>query len=234
VSVLPLTELDTVGSTNDHAKDMARAGAPAGSIVLARVQTAGRGRQGRSWSSLSGNLHMSLVLRPCLSLRDRGQLSFAAGVGLAEAVELLLPQGNKLALKWPNDMLIDDKKAAGILIETEGDFAIIGIGLNLLHAPLDAVSLQGLGMSPPRTRDLAMDIAARVMAQANSLDSSGFGSVRENWLKRAWRLYLPISARVSAETLQGTFLGIDASGALQLQTGEGVIRSIPSAEILSS
>lgn len=234
MSALSLTEMDTVGSTNDHAKEMARTGAVAGHVVLARVQTAGRGRQGRSWTSLPGNLHMSVILRPRLMPRDLGQLSFAAAVALAETVEPLLPPSCHLALKWPNDLLINDKKAAGILIEVEGGFAIVGLGLNLVHAPADAISLQSLGVVSPTPRILAGDIAQRLLAYAQALDNGSFARIRDAWLKRAWRLNQMISARISSENVQGIFLGIDQSGALQLQTGEGVIRSVSSAEILAS
>ncbi|HCS23784.1 MAG TPA: biotin--[acetyl-CoA-carboxylase] ligase [Rhodospirillaceae bacterium] len=159
-----ITVLETTGSTNDDAKERARAGAAEGTVVHALRQTAGRGRQGNHWMSEAGNLYMSMILRPNVSAADSGQLSFLAAVALAQTVQVLLPPGSDVALKWPNDVLIGGRKAAGILLEAESaaqsagpEWLVLGMGLNLMHAPEGAVSLQSAGagdIDVVRARDL--------------------------------------------------------------------------------
>ena len=116
---LSLIELESTGSTNDHAKQLARNGYPHGTVVWAHQQTAGRGRQGNSWISIPGNLFMTMILRPDKNAALSGQLSFVAAVALAETLKEWLPPTVQIALKWPNDLLLNGKKAAGILLESE-------------------------------------------------------------------------------------------------------------------
>ncbi|MDF3025488.1 MAG: biotin--[acetyl-CoA-carboxylase] ligase, partial [Alphaproteobacteria bacterium] len=109
-----LIELPTVGSTNDHAKQLARSGYPAFTAVWSHEQTAGKGRQGNSWTSVPGNLYLSILLRPAATPAQNGQLSFLAAVALAETVKEMMAKPGMIALKWPNDLLLNGKKAAGI------------------------------------------------------------------------------------------------------------------------
>src|SRR5437588_611372 len=134
-----LVALDSIGSTNEEAKRLARAGAADKTLVWARTQTAGRGRGGRSWVSPAGNLYLSLILRETCPPARAAELGFAAAVALAAALDRLAP-GLDLAFKWPNDVLLGGRKLAGILIEAESaaaavDWLVLGLGVNVRPAP---------------------------------------------------------------------------------------------------
>lgn len=226
-----IIELETVGSTNDHARQIARAGAAAGTVVWAHEQTSGRGRQGHHWVSLSGNLFMSLILRPKTAPADIGQLSFLSAVALANALEEILPATVRIHLKWPNDLLLNGKKAAGILIETEGDFAIVGIGVNITGAPKGATFLKALGAEKVEAGRLLEGVAGEVDRLAGLWEKEGFQDIREAWLARAYKLGEEITARLPQQTLTGIFKGLDKSGALQLQMPDGTLKIVSSGEI---
>ncbi len=157
-----LHRFDTVGSTNDEAKALARAGAAPGTLVWATEQTAGRGRRGRAWLSPPGNLYLSLVLRPDGAPSRAAQLGFVAALGLGDALAPLLGPALPLSYKWPNDLLVNGKKLAGILLESETsaaggvDFVVIGIGVNIRSMPDDvefpatSLAAEGVaGVTPP-------------------------------------------------------------------------------------
>ena len=127
-------------STNDEAKRLAAAGCAHGTVIWADEQTAGRGRFDRPWHSPPGNLLFSVVLRPPVPASRAAELGFVAAVATADCVAGLLPAGDPVGLKWPNDVQVDGAKIAGILPEArslEGklDWAVLGVGLNLSHAP---------------------------------------------------------------------------------------------------
>src|SRR5919198_6069394 len=156
-----LHRYETIGSTNDEARRLAREGAPAGTLVWAVAQSAGRGRRGHLWQSPPGNLYLSLVLRPDVPPALAPQLGFIAALALGDALDQLAGPGLQLRYKWPNDVLAEGRKIAGILLESETagagrlEFVIIGIGVNIASAPRDleypATSLadQGLpGITP--------------------------------------------------------------------------------------
>jgi BirA family biotin operon repressor/biotin-[acetyl-CoA-carboxylase] ligase len=233
-----LSVLDETDSTSNDALSAARAGDPGRHWFVARRQTAGRGRHGRAWASPPGNLYASLLLvEPCPPALAP-QLGFVAGIATHEAVsELTGIVAPRLALKWPNDLLIDGGKVAGLLLE--GQFVqpgrafcvAVGIGLNVAAAP------QG---TPYPTRTLA-DIGATVAvadlfaalsaafahayepwraAQAQGRD--GFAAVRQAWLARAAGIGRPVTLRLPSGERQGAFRGLDASGRLQLETAAGL------------
>ena len=149
----------TLDSTNLEAARRALAGAPHGTVITARHQTAGRGRQGRQWEDSGDALLFSLLLRPAESPSAAAQLSFAAAVAVGEALANAAP-GLAVSYKWPNDLLLSGRKACGILLESEADpagglaFLVVGIGINLRAAPLEtrlpATSLaqEGLKVEP--------------------------------------------------------------------------------------
>src|SRR6478752_10697504 len=120
---------ESVESTNDEVRALAEAGAPDGRIVLAERQTAGRGRRGAAWFSPAGeSLAFSILVRPEEPKALWPRLALAAGLAVAEALETF---GGQSGIKWPNDVWLGDRKAAGILVEAGADFAVVGIGLNV-------------------------------------------------------------------------------------------------------
>ncbi|MCK5246963.1 biotin--[acetyl-CoA-carboxylase] ligase [Candidatus Bipolaricaulota bacterium] len=135
-----LVELDEIDSTNAEALRRAEAGEPDSTIVWAKRQTAGHGRRGREWASPEGNLYFSILLRPPYPVQSVMQLGFVMANAIADALAVILPRGAFVHTKWPNDVLVEGRKVAGVLIETTGDLSLVGIGLNLVSAPLDTAT----------------------------------------------------------------------------------------------
>ena len=235
-----LTRHHRIGSTSEEAKRLARIGAPAGTAVLAEEQTAGHGRQGRAWSSPPGNFYFSLVLRPDCPLADAAQLSFAACLAVGDACSGLLPKNVTLAYKWPNDVLLNGKKAAGILLESESGspskpfFVVLGIGVNLVSHPdqssypATALEAQGAGRVAPEA--FLEALAPSLLVWYERWRDSGFGALRGKWLERASGLGETIRVRLPGEETAGVFAGLDADGSLLLESG-GKSRRISSAEV---
>ena len=234
-----LIAYETIGSTNDEAKRLAREGAAEGLVICAERQTAGRGRRGRAWVSPPGNLYASILLRPECRPATAAQLGFVAALGVADAVAELAPAID-LRCKWPNDLLANGKKIAGILLETEmvagdvPDFVVLGIGMNLASSPRDtpypatALSDQGAPVIAP-----AMMLASLIRHFDRWLSlwrEAGFSPIREAWLPRATGLGQPIRVRLERDTLDGRFLDLDDDGALLLGLPEGR-RRIAAGEI---
>ena len=222
---------DSLGSTSDEAKRLAAAGAAAWSVVWARTQTAGRGRRGRQWTSPAGNLYTSIVLRPACPAPRAVQLGFVAAVAVAEAVAPLLDDGRRLTLKWPNDVLLDGAKIAGILPETgvagggDVDWVVLGIGVNVAHHPagtdrLAATNLAAAGATCT-VEALLPTLLRGLMAEIAVWESQGFGAVRSAWLKRGPAVGSEISVRLADGVLAGRFGGLDDSGALMVQSDAG-------------
>lgn len=198
--------------------------------IIADRQTKGRGRLGRAWDAPVGNLYATLVYRPNCSAQDAAKRSFMAANALFEALALHVPR-DRLAKKWPNDVLLDGGKIAGILLEALGqgacvDWLAIGIGVNIAHAPdLDApfppVSLAGQGGPKLDPARLASEIASNFETQERMLHEFGFGRIRRDWLRDAARLGEGISARTATGTYRGTFDSLDEDGNLVLITAAG-------------
>ena len=204
-----IKQFNEVSSTNNLARDL-----KVGTIVLAESQTAGRGRYGRVWQSPVGNLYASFVF-PCTETLKK-YLSFMTGLALAES----LPEFD-VHLKWPNDVLLDGKKVAGILLETTEDKIIVGIGVNLIASPTKnmlypATNLGGK-ISP-------IGLVKRLMIQYNALldvlDKKGFKKIKNRWLDLAQNVGETISVHLPNQELVGIFKGINDDGALVLKSGK--------------
>lgn len=228
--------LDETDSTNSEARRRAMAGERGPSWISAASQTAGRGRRGRHWESGEGNLAASLLLRPEAPPAMAAQLSFAAALATADTAQHFAAEA-AVTVKWPNDVLGDGRKLAGILLETGDDHGFwlaIGIGMNLVHFPdgteFPATSLAALGAKVPSPSDTLVVLADRFAHWHETWRDSGFEALREAWLARADHLGGPIRARLSREEQSGVFEGIDASGALLLGQG-GSVRAITAAEV---
>jgi BirA family biotin operon repressor/biotin-[acetyl-CoA-carboxylase] ligase len=225
---------ETIDSTNAEALRLAGEGEDGGLWIRAGAQRAGRGRAGRSWTSPAGNLHASLLLRPRVPLATALQLSLLAGVAVHDAVSALAAGAGVtpvLTLKWPNDILLNDAKLGGILLESragaeeDAPAVVIGTGLNLAHAPSDlarpVASLAAAGIAVEPAQAFAALAWATAEWIAHWRDGTSFESIRGAWLERAKPLGGPISVRIGAELVSGRFLGIDESGALRLATESG-------------
>jgi BirA family biotin operon repressor/biotin-[acetyl-CoA-carboxylase] ligase len=237
-----LLELATVASTNDVARRLADAGEPAGLIVRAERQTAGRGRHGRTWQSPPGNLYASLLLRPTRPMVEVASLSLIFALALAEAVEDL--SGGRLAprLKWPNDVLIDGAKLAGILLESVADprrdlaALIVGLGVNVEWAPTGdlpypATSLASLGLAVTPRRVLAA-LVAPLRARLDRWETAGFATQREDWLARAAGRGGPVEARIGERVVRGTLVDLEPGGALCVERADGTRETLSAGELV--
>ncbi|MGI9416399.1 MAG: biotin--[acetyl-CoA-carboxylase] ligase [Geminicoccaceae bacterium] len=236
-----LHHVETVGSTNDEASKLADGGAASGTVLLADRQTAGRGRLGRRWHSKPGNLHASILLRPDCALKAASQLSLLAGVALADILVDAGPSRSEIKLKWPNDVLIDGGKVAGILLESAGDkngrlaHVILGVGVNLVWAPDDVgyttTSLEAKGF--PK-RSPAAWLSAYTARLAHWLDRwrhEGFADVRNAWRARSYGLGGPIRLRLDREEVDGRFVDLTEAGALLIERADGTRRELTAGDV---
>lgn len=238
-----ITRYDTIGSTNAEALALAHRGERGPLWIVARRQTAGRGRRGRTWISDEGNLYATLLISEPAPPDRVAELSFVAALALADAVAELAPGlVRRLALKWPNDLLLDQRKLAGILIEGETinrRLAVaIGIGVNCAHHPTDtaypATSLAAAGCAG--TPDLVLTALSRTMVGRlmQWQRGNGFAAIRSDWLARAAQLGGEIRVVLGAEDCVGRFAGIDETGRLVLHGRDGTIRTIAAGDVWPS
>jgi BirA family transcriptional regulator, biotin operon repressor / biotin---[acetyl-CoA-carboxylase] ligase len=233
-----LVAYDSVGSTNDVARELANRGA-ADVVVWALQQTAGRGRRGRAWLSPPGNLYASFVLRPDFPPARAAQLGFVAALAVGDALAGVVPANRKLACKWPNDVMVEDRKIAGILVETETgagglEAVVVGIGINLAAAPLatetPAISVAALGCACPAPGVVLERLAAHFDIWLERWRRAGFAPVRKAWRAAAAALGQPIRVRLEGIELHGRFRDLDEEGGLLLETADG-LRRISAGEV---
>ncbi|WP_439137227.1 biotin--[acetyl-CoA-carboxylase] ligase [Roseicyclus sp.] len=203
--------------------------------ILAHEQTAGRGRRGRAWAMPKGNFAASLVMRPDGTPAQAALRSFVAALALRDALIAVTGRPEGLALKWPNDVLLNGGKIAGILLESTGkggrvDSLIIGIGVNLAATPDPAtleqgavapVSLTGEGGVLVTPEDFLTHLAQSFAHWEGQFATYGFGPIRTAWLQNAARIGQAITARTMREQVTGTFVDMDMEGQLVLETAKG-------------
>lgn len=225
----PLRAYRSLASTNDTARNWARDGAPEGALVYAEAQTAGRGRQGRRWEARSGrNLLFSLILRPSIARKRYGLIPVAAALGIADSCRENAP-GSNVAIKWPNDVLLDGKKCCGTLLETADEALVLGIGLNVnqtefpeeLRGRASSLRLQA-GRTLDRA-DLLAQLLGRVQHRVQTLFEGEIEPVRRAYEAEMWSLGESIRLRrAQSETwVEGIVRGIDETGGLRLETTDG-------------
>jgi BirA family biotin operon repressor/biotin-[acetyl-CoA-carboxylase] ligase len=227
-----LIRFDLLDSTNEEARRLAAAGDTGPLWIAARTQSKGRGRRGNAWISDPGNLFATLLL--AAPHTTAAQLGFAASLATADVVASYTSPA-RARLKWPNDVLLDNRKVAGILLETAGPETIaIGIGVNLAHHP-DGTETPAIAVNSATGRaidpeDALGNLAARFAAWYGTWRSQGFMGLKSHWLKRASGLGGPIRARLADREIKGVFEGLDHDGALLLRGDAGLTR-ITAAEI---
>ena len=228
-----LVALDTVGSTNDEAAQLADSGAPEGTVVWSREQTGGRGRRGRVWASPVGNLYTSTILRPDCPAQRAAELGFAAALAVADIV----PAGREVRVKWPNDVLVDGGKIAGILLESaigqtgQVQHVVAGIGVNVGFAP-QLPEMRYPGSALGGSIEAALEkLAAALAARLAEWRREGFETVRAAWLAKAGPIGAEVDVKLGEGLVRGRFAGLDREGALLLDTATGP-RKIVSGELL--
>jgi BirA family transcriptional regulator, biotin operon repressor / biotin---[acetyl-CoA-carboxylase] ligase len=240
--VREIVAFEETDSTNDQAASLAKNGAAGGLVVFAEKQNAGRGRFGRRWESASHlGLWFSLLLRPTFSQEHWPRLTTWAAVSIASAIERAT--GVRTGIKWPNDIFVDGRKIAGVLIETGVDrsqqnFAVVGIGLNANHAREDfPENLTAIATSLRIATGRAIDRAAMVAAILRELDARFIGmdrrfheliaeATRRSVLFGRW-----VQVRAGESIVEGVAESLDANGQLLLRTGDGVLHTLSAGEV---
>jgi BirA family biotin operon repressor/biotin-[acetyl-CoA-carboxylase] ligase len=220
-------------STNEEALRCARGGERGPVWITATAQGAGRGRRGHTWVSEPGNLFATLLL-PAPRARC-AQLGFAAALAVSDVAASYAPDA-KVALKWPNDVLLGARKLSGILLETEGsDMVALGIGINCAHFPPDtefpATSLAAVTGAAPAPEDALARLAPRFAAWYEIWREHGFAPLRTAWIARAFGLGQTVRARLAAYEEDGVFEDLDGEGALLLRRKDGAVSRIAAGDI---
>lgn len=207
--------------------------------MLAVRQTAGIGRGRRAWVSLPGNLHLSLVLRPGVAARRAGELGFVAALATHDVVAASLGDGAAVRLKWPNDVLVNGRKIAGLLLESSLagaalEWVVLGLGLNLCDHPAEttfpATDLAAEGGST--TPDEAADRFLRHFAgRYGAWRDSGFGPVAAAWREAAAGFGREAEIRLAGESFRARLDGIDDEGRLLATLGDGTVRRIDAGDV---
>ena len=223
----------SIDSTNTYARMLAARGEEEGTIVIAEEQTAGRGRQGRAWASRAGeNLTFTLILRPRIPTEKISLLPLGIAVAVAQGIRQCtsLP----VVCKWPNDLLLDGGKVAGILMESVlgphgPEHVIVGIGINVNQKEFSGPLLQRATSLAARTGTI-VDRTALLRAVLESIEkdyatyaSGGLDTILPAWLSLAPMVGKRITVALQGTTIAGTVLGVSADGGLQLQTDAGDI-----------
>ncbi|HTM76859.1 MAG TPA: biotin--[acetyl-CoA-carboxylase] ligase [Devosia sp.] len=252
-----LRAFDSIGSTNSEALDAANGGDAGGLWFAARQQTAGRGRRGRQWASPHGNLAATLLIVPDVDPTLAATLGFVAGVSLNRALSAILPNGivrigidgadgfadgytARIALKWPNDVLADGAKLAGILLEAQklddGRHAIaIGFGVNAVAAPeglpYPATSLVDLGIT--RSAEAIFEALSDAWVETFSLwqDGRGIADVLAQWRGAAAGIGAPVAVNQNGATVRGIFETIDDAGRLIVRADDNSRIAITAGDV---
>ncbi|KQT82742.1 biotin--[acetyl-CoA-carboxylase] ligase [Aurantimonas sp. Leaf443] len=232
--------LDVATSTNEVALEAGRAGDPGPLWVTARRQSGGRGRRGRAWVSEEGNLYASLMLVDPASMADIANLPLVAALGVRNAVARLVPNGEtRVAVKWPNDVLIDGAKAVGILLESDvsgpAPVVVIGCGINVAFVPADLPYRASGIVDAGGGADLETVFAALASSMDEALAlfarGAGFAQVRAAWLSHAVGLGRPCRVNLAETSVDGRFEGLDERGRLILTMKDGARRTISAGDL---
>ncbi|MDQ7092815.1 biotin--[acetyl-CoA-carboxylase] ligase [Desulfosporosinus sp. PR] len=223
---------DELTSTNIKAKELAREGGIHGEVILAKRQRAGRGRMQRGWESPEGGLWMSVILRPNLSLADASKVTLAASVAIVDALAELYQL--RVGIKWPNDLIYNGQKLAGILGEVVGEWnsvqtLILGIGLNAnftrerLGLALKPITLQDILGYEVDLNKLTATILRHLENQVIALEKNLFKELCLNWTARAVGLGSEVKVLRGEQIFHGVFKGISQDGELLLNTEQGTM-----------
>ncbi len=218
-------DYDVLESTNDTAKSFVSELKDRNIVITAMTQTKGRGRLGRNWISVKGNLFMSQIFRFQMKISD---LVFISSLSVAQTVVSLAPN-LQINIKWPNDVLLNGKKFCGILIESENDAVVIGIGVNLINSPQDTEVIYPVTDLYKEGYNISRQQFLENYLQAfdNNMElyqQQGFAIIRQQWLQYAYNLQQKIGIRNSNTELIGRYKGIDEKGFLLLEQDNKIIK----------
>jgi BirA family biotin operon repressor/biotin-[acetyl-CoA-carboxylase] ligase len=240
VSAAPILAFEEIDSTNAEARRRAEAGETGMLWITALRQTAGRGRRGRSWETgKGGNLAATYLFVTDRKPAEAAQISFVAALAAADLAAAFVPAA-LVSLKWPNDLMIAGRKAAGILVESGavGDrlWVAVGMGVNLAEAPdipeRPATTFAAHMRVAPPAPLAALDVLAPALARWRALwEGGGFPAIAAAWTERAYGLGEACVARLPGESISGVAEGLDVDGALRLRTADGQVRRITAGDV---
>lgn len=239
----PVRLLEETDSTNAEARRLAEAGESGPLWIVARRQSAGRGRRGREWIDQTGNLSATLLTTLRRAPAEAAQLTFVAALAVADLVDGFVPP-SLVTIKWPNDVLLAGDKVSGILIESGSHangslWLAVGIGVNLARAPSGtdrpatalADHLRGDVTAVPTVEAAAAILARTFAVWMERWETLGFQPVLDAWAARAPGLDGPAVARLGHETVNGRAEGLDPDGALRLRLADGSLRLISAGDV---
>ena len=239
----PILLLDQTDSTNAEARRRADAGETGPLWIVARRQTAGRGRRGRQWESQDGNLFSTLMQVTRKSPAEAAQVTFVAALAIADLLDAWAP-ASLVTIKWPNDVMLAGQKASGVLVESGahesgGLWLAVGIGINLVSAPEGterpatalAHHLRGDAASPPTIEAASAKLAAAFDVWMTRWETLGFQPILDAWSARTAGLDGPAVARLGRETIEGRAEGVGPDGALKLRLADGSLRLISAGDV---
>ena len=235
-----LIRYDSVDSTNRVATDLGYQGAEEWTVVHALEQTAGRGRHKNEWFSPRGNLFLSAVLKPKVKFEKWSELSFVISLAVADTVEDLI-HNSSIALKWPNDVLVNQKKIAGILLESalnakKESFLIAGVGVNITCGPVDArygaTWIDELALEKKSVETVLSTLIDAMIDWYDIWETSGFEKIRKRWLERAYGVGKRVMLADKAPQLrEGIYNGISGDGRMILKKNDGTEEIISSGTL---
>lgn len=232
---------DVCGSTNSLAVEDGARGEHGPTWFVAGRQENGRGRRGRDWTSYGGNLYCSYLFRPKAMLSDLAALPFLVALAVRDTLRALGCADASVQCKWPNDILVNGRKASGILIESSAapglrtDFVVIGIGINLRHFPMDA-QFPATSVADETGREAETAAAFKILAHVlherlAAWDPKNPAAVAAEWRKCAWGIGERREIRTADETLDGILIGLDDDGGLRLQLDDGSERRLYAGDV---
>ncbi len=234
-----LVFLDSTISTMTEARELVSNSAPEGTLVIAEEQTSGKGRFDRNWISPHGvNLYISLILRPSTEVLVK--LGIITSLALARVIDNFLPANNNVSIKWPNDLRINKKKVAGILIENHiGDhqnYSIIGVGINVNSQPIKIPSISAIATSVFQETNNVTNRVDLLNSFMKELENLYLNGLNVDSINREWKMYLDnigdnITVRWGDHTYVGVAEDVDTNGSLILRLQNGDIRTLPAGEV---
>lgn len=236
---------DAIDSTNKEAIRQIESGASSGFWITAKIQTQGRGRRGREWVSEQGNLYSSLIYDTKHDVYQSSQLSFVTALAVRDTIAEFVVEEKDIKCKWPNDVVVDQKKISGILLESVSakngtpDLMVIGIGININHHPelssYNATHLNEHNDVLYNPMDVFFILTQKMAYWLNVWQEQGFTEIRKKWISHAIGMGKIIAVRLPNEELEGRFVDLNSDGALKLEidTNDGLneVRLIHSGEV---
>lgn len=243
VKTMPISwSVETVEQTTSTQillQERAQSGAEEGLVIQALEQTAGRGRHGREWLSQKGNLFFSCMLKPQCELHCIGQLSLVVGLAVGKALRGFIDDKNALFLKWPNDILIDGEKCAGILLNTqltsvhEVSHLFVGVGVNIETSPEEfGTDLRSHSVSDTDAKDVLDGILQNIEACYTIWNVEGFEPIRQGWLDVAHKKGAALSVKNHEDVEEGYFHDIDEDGSLIILDRAGNCKTISAGDVI--